>query len=154
MSFEMRAYNGLAPEITFSVTQHCTTRWVVRLKAFNPDQVIIAGVCIIRQDQVNTPPSQPLLYTGYRHYWFLIFHRPSEAEGQLCWNYNILCNVQSLPEQEKLMWRDTHEKASATNWFEFSMKLIHVKKMARVLTSLCYHVSNLFSKSFKQWIGI
>ena len=99
----MRVYNGLAPEITFSVTQHCTTRWVAQLKAFNPDQVIIAGVCIIRQDQVTSPPSQTLLYSGYRHYWFLIFHRSGEAGGQLCWNYNVHCNVQSLPEQEKLM---------------------------------------------------
>ena len=58
----MKAYNSLAPEIIFSVTQHWTSRSVAQLKAFNPDQVIIAGVCIIREDQVTSPPSQILLY--------------------------------------------------------------------------------------------
>lgn len=39
---------------------HGTTRSVAQLKAFNPDQVVIAGVCIIRQDQFTSPPSQTL----------------------------------------------------------------------------------------------
>lgn len=58
----MKAYNSLVPEIIFSVTQHCATRSVAQLKAFNPDQVIIAGVCIIREGQVTSPASQILLY--------------------------------------------------------------------------------------------
>lgn len=64
---------------------------------FNPDQVIIAGVCTIRQDQVTHPHLKLCFTLAIATIGSWIFHRPSEAEGQLCWNYNILCNVQSLP---------------------------------------------------------
>lgn len=148
MSFEMRAYNGLAPEITFSVTQHCTTRWVTQLKAFNPDQVIIAGVCIIRQDQV-THPHLKLCFTlaiATIGSWF------STDQVKLkdnCWNCTIYFAMCKASLNRKADKGTPMMKASALNWFEFlSMKLIHVRvKMVRVLTSLCYHVSNLLAKA-------
>ena len=40
---------------------HGTTRSVAQLKAFNPDQVVIAGVCIIRRDHYLTPISNSAL---------------------------------------------------------------------------------------------
>jgi hypothetical protein len=78
--FEMEACSNFAPVLScYLIPYHQISSSAA---AFNPEQVItvIAGVGIIRQDQVTLPHLQTLLYFGCHDSWFLIFHRSNEGE--------------------------------------------------------------------------